>query len=261
MYNDLFTIGPITIHSYGVCTGLALIAALLLACARAKKKNLNEDMIYGILIVGVLFGYLCSKLTYVLIEWKTFIRDPKLVLGQNGFVVMGGLIGGFLAVMIYCKIKKTDFLEYFDLCAPSIAIAQAIGRIGCFMAGCCYGRETDSFIGIAFHSSNYAPNGVKLIPTQLISAAGDLLNMIILLVIAKRSKKKGLVGAMYIIFYSIGRFLLEYLRDDARGNIGIFSTSQAGSIVTVIIGVFLLVWVLNRKDKEVIATENDAEAN
>ena len=86
--------------------------------------------------------------------------------------------------MLYCKVKKLNFMEYFDLVMPEIALAQGFGRIGCFLAGCCYGRETTSHFGVIFPVGSQAPAGVKLIPTQLISAGADFLHMIILLVIA-----------------------------------------------------------------------------
>ena len=248
MYNDLFSIGPISIHSYGVLTGLALLAAIILASGRAKKRGMNDDICYGILFVGVIFGYLCSKTTYILVEWDSFIENPQMFLSTSGFVVMGGLIGGIIAAGIYCKLKKVNFLDYLDLCAPSIAIAQGIGRIGCFMAGCCYGKETDSFIGIAFKNSDYAPNGVKLIPTQLISSLGNFINMAILLILAKKTKKKGAIIGAYITIYSIGRFLIEFLRADDRGNVGILSTSQMLSLVTVLVGIAFLCWAFLRKE-------------
>lgn len=258
MYNDLFSIGPISVHSYGLFTAIGLMAALWLACKRAPKKGLDGDICYGILFCGVIFGYLCSKLTYVLVEFDRFIQNPKMFLSQSGFVVIGGLAGGVLAACIYCRIKKTKFLPYFDLCAPSIAIAQGFGRIGCFMAGCCYGRETDSFIGIAFSHSDFAPNGVKLIPTQLISSAFDFLNMAFLIWLAKKKRKTGFISAVYMLTYSVGRFLVEYLRNDDRGEVGILSTSQFFSIVIFAVGCLYLLWAV--KHKEEPALEEGEEA-
>ncbi len=258
MYNDLFSIGPITVHSYGLFTAIGLIAAILLASARAKKRGLSEDICYGILFSGVIFGYFCSKLTYVLVEWDSFIKDPKLFLSQSGFVVIGGLTGGVIAAWVYCRIKKVKFMDYFDLCMPSVAIAQGFGRIGCFMAGCCYGKETDSPIGIAFTHSNYAPNNVPLIPTQLISSAANFLNMALLLFIAKKAKKKGLVAAVYMLTYSVGRYLIEYLRNDERGAIGPFSTSQFFSLIIFAVGVLFFVLVLIKgEDVDSAVTENE----
>lgn len=250
MYNDLFSIGPVTVHSYGLFTAIALIAALMLACKRAEKRGLNGDICYGILFSGVIFGYLCSKLTFVLVNWKAFIADPKMFLSQSGFVVIGGLTGGILAAAVYCKIKKVRFIDYFDLCAPSIAIAQGFGRIGCFMAGCCYGKETDSWIGIAFHGSNYAPNDVKLIPSQLISSVLNFVNMFFLMWIAKKTKKKGVVAAAYMLTYSVGRFLIEYTRSDARGEIGNLSTSQFLSIFIFVFGLLFMLWAVKHVEKE-----------
>lgn len=256
MYNDLFSIGPITVHSYGVFTAIALLAALGLACFRARKRDLSGDICYGILFVGVIFGYFTSKLTFVIIEWDSFIKNPRMFLSQSGFVVIGGLIGGVLSAWVYCKIKKVNFIDYFDLCAPSIAIAQGFGRIGCFMAGCCYGRKTDAWYGIAFSHSDYAPNGVKLIPTQLISSGLDFLNMAILLFIAKKTKKKGFVAASYLILYSVGRYWIEFLRNDDRGTVGFFSTSQFFSVISFIIGMVFMLFVVLHKEKKVEA-ENE----
>ena len=247
MYNDLFSIGKITIHSYGVCTTIALLSALALACRRARKKGLNDDICWGILFSGIILGYLGSKITYILVEWKSFIANPIMFFQDSGWVVIGGLLGGVLGAFLYCRFKHVEFMPYFDLCVPSVALAQGFGRIGCFMAGCCYGRPTDSPIGIAFTHSNYAPNGVKLIPTQLISSGLDFLNMFVLIFIASKTKKKGVVAAFYIIFYTIGRFFVEMLRDDGRGSIGIFSTSQFFSIVLIVPGIILLIFSLKSK--------------
>lgn len=267
MYNDLFSIGPFTVHSYGLFTGIGLLAAVFLASARAKKRGLNDDIVYGILFSGIIVGYICSKLTYILVEsdWNLLVKDPaeffSRVFTQSGFVVIGGLVGGILGAWAYCSFKKVLFIDYFDLCAPSIAIGQGFGRIGCFLAGCCYGRQTDSWIGIAFSHSDFAPNGVKLIPTQLISSLADFIHMFILLAIAKKVKKKGVVSALYIIFYSIGRYLIEFLRNDNRGSVGSFSTSQFFSIVTVVVGaLYLAIALYVQRNKETVKAETEDES-
>jgi len=147
------------------------------------------------------------------------------------------MLGGFL----YCTKKKVSFVSYLDLVVPSIALAQGFGRIGCFMAGCCYGRPTDSFIGITFHNSLYAPNNRALIPTQLLSAAGDFIIMGILLVLDKKVKKKGVLAGIYMVLYSIGRFVIEFFRNDPRGTIFGLSTSQFFGIIALIIGIVVII--------------------
>ncbi len=261
MYNDWLTIGPVTIHGYGACIAIGLLLALFQASHRGKKKGLNDDIVYGIVFVAAVFGFLFAKVMYCLVEWKTFIQDPLSFISSSGFVVYGGITGGILAVMLYCKIKKVKFIDYLELCMPSVALAQAFGRVGCFFAGCCYGRETDCAIGVTFHNSLYAPNGVKLIPTQLISAGGDLLNMALLLFIAKHTKKKGTVTACYIMFYSVGRYLVEMLRADERGSVGALSTSQFYGIFSLVIGVAIFIFAQTRKSAVAEApVEESAEA-
>lgn len=250
MWNDWFSIGPVTVHGYGACIAAGILLALFVASARGKKKGLNDDYIYGIVFSAVIFGFFCAKIMYCIVEWKSFIANPISFISSSGFVVYGGITGGIISTVVYTKIKKIDFFEYLEICVPSVALAQAFGRLGCFMAGCCYGRETDSFIGIAFRNSFYAPNDVKLIPTQLISAAANLVNAFILMFIASKTKKKGTVTACYLMLYSIGRFAIEFLRNDNRGSVGRLSTSQFYGIFMFIAGAVLYAFVTFRKDKE-----------
>ena len=170
MHNELFSIGPFTVYGYGLMIAIGIITALFVAERRAKKKDLVIDQIYNITITSVISGFIGAKLMFCIVEFKDFIKDPLRVLSSNGFVVYGGIILGVLAGYGFCKWKKLVFWKYFDIVLPSVAIAQGFGRIGCFLAGCCYGKVTDSAIGIAFVDSSFAPNGVKMIPTQLISS-------------------------------------------------------------------------------------------
>lgn len=257
MYNDILSIGPITIHGYGLMIGIGILLAFFLAGKRAKMKGLSEDDLYGLGLVCVIFGILGAKLLFCIIEFKTVLQNPMSILSGSGFVVYGGIIGGTLAAFLYCKKKKLEFLKYFDLVMPSVALAQGFGRIGCFLAGCCYGKETDSVFGIVFKNSDFAPNGVKLIPTQLISSAGNFLIMTILILYARKQRQPGKVGALYLIIYSVGRFGIEYLRNDYRGEVfGIFSTSQFISIFTLILGIVLFT-VFHKKEKEAKALEQE----
>ncbi len=241
MYNDILKIGPLTVKGYGLMIAIGVLIALFVGEARAKKKGLDAEAIYPLTFVCVIFGFLGAKLLFCIVEWKTFIKDPLSVLSSNGFVVYGGIILGIVAAYVYIRIKKLNFWDYFDIILPSVAITQGFGRIGCFLAGCCYGKVTDAWYGIAFHSSHFAPNGVKMIPTQLISAAGMFLIAAILFLYARKNPKRGCVGAMYLILYSVGRFAVEFLRNDHRGAVGIFSTSQFISLVMVVLGVVLFV--------------------
>ncbi|HJA91989.1 MAG TPA: prolipoprotein diacylglyceryl transferase [Candidatus Eisenbergiella merdipullorum] len=244
MKNELLTIGPITIHGYGLMVGIGVIAAYMAAEYRARKLKLDAEQVFSLLIWCLVFGALGSKLLYCLTVLDEIVKDPSYLLHSlaNGWVVYGGLIGGVLGGWLFCRRKKLNFLSYFDLALPSVALAQGFGRIGCFLAGCCYGRPTDSPIGITFTDSAYAPNGVSLIPTQLISSGLDFLHFFVLLFIARHKKAEGQVGGFYLIFYSIGRFILEYFRGDMeRGSVGELSTSQFIAIFTLIAGIVIVI--------------------
>lgn len=243
MKNELLNIGPLTVHGYGLMIGIGVIAAYMTAEYRAKKKGLNHDKIFNLTMWCLIGGILGAKLLYLITTIKEIIADPKILLQvSNGFVVYGGIIGGIFAGYLFCKKEKFNFLQYFDLVMPSIALAQGFGRLGCLLAGCCYGLETDGLLGIVFHESNYAPNGVRLLPTQPISSALDFLNFFALIFISKRIKADGQVAGFYLIFYSAGRFILEFFRGDLeRGSVGNISTSQFISIFLFLIGLGIVV--------------------
>ena len=242
MKNDLLTIGGLTVHGYGLMIGIGFIAAYLMTEYRARKYRMNTDIVFTLFISSVVFGLLGAKVMYYLTILDRIIKDPGVILDEmEGFVVYGGIIGGVLAGYVVCRIKKERFWQYFDLIAPAIALAQGFGRIGCLLAGCCYGKETHSHLAITFHTSDFAPNGVPLIPTQIYSSILDFLNCIVLCLIARYAKKERTVSGCYLIFYSTGRFILEFFRGDLeRGSVGVLSTSQFISIFIFVIGAAIL---------------------
>lgn len=244
MYNDLFSIGPFTVHTYGLMIAIGIIAAYVVAERRAKKQGLDSEKIFDLVIWCLIFGFAGSKILYCLTILPQILKDPMIIIRNfgDGWVVYGGIIGGILGAWLFCRKYKLETWKYFDLALPSVALAQAIGRIGCFFAGCCYGVETKSNYGITFHSSDFAPNNISLVPTQLISSGLDFLLFAFLIWFHKRQKADGQVTAFYLILYSGGRFILEYFRGDSiRGNVGALSTSQFISIFMFAAGIILLV--------------------
>lgn len=255
MKNELITIGPITIYGYGLMIAIGIAAAYIVAEFRAKRLNLNHERVFGLTIWSVIGGILGSKLLYVATQLREVLINPVILLNLSaGFVIYGGIIGGVFAGFLYCKKTNLNFLQYLDLVLPSVALAQVFGRIGCFLAGCCYGMETSSPLGIVFHQSHFAPNGVQLIPTQLISSGLDFLNFLVLIAFANRKKADGQVAGLYLIFYSMGRFILEFFRGDlVRGSIGSISTSQFISIFMFAVGWFIF---LSKASRTKIINEN-----
>lgn len=255
----LFTIGDkITIYGYGLMMALGMVACVAFACWRCKKKYaINPDLMFNIAVIGIIAGVIGSKLLYWIVEIKKIIADPKFMLNTltSGFVIYGGLIGGVLAPFVYVTcIKKDTFMDKFDIAVASVALAQAFGRVGCFLAGCCYGKPIPdgawySFIGVTFPETAFteAPAGVLLIPTQLISSGLNLLNFIFLTLYASHERFRGETSCLYIVFYAVGRFFIEYLRGDAaRGTVGALSTSQFISIIIFVFGVVLWLFLLKK---------------
>lgn len=244
----LLEIGKLKIAGYGTMILIGVIVAYYLFTYRGKKRGYDVDNFFDITAISLIGGFLASKILYIIVE------DPKLLLSpveiiknfSQGFVVYGGIIGGTLSFILMCKRYKYNPLKVGDLAVASLAIGQGFGRIGCLLAGCCYGRTTDSCIGITFHNSFIAPNGVSLVPTQIISSIFDfiLAGILIwyLLYLEKKFKEynPGKVAGIYMILYSIGRFIIEFFRGDLeRGFIGTLSTSQFISIGMIILGLIV----------------------
>lgn len=269
MFNDI-QIGPITLHMYGLMIAIGFLSALFITLKRSKDKGLSEDTIYGIFYCAIIGGFIGCRLLFYIVEIPDIIKDPSILWNfKNGYVVYGGIIGGIIAAMIYIKkFRKEKFLPYFDLVMPSVSIAQGFGRIGCFCAGCCYGAQTTSPIHIVFTHSQFAPNNVPLIPTQLISSAGDFLIGFILIKYSNRNKVLGRTSSMYLILYGIGRFIIEFFRADYRGSIGFLSTSQIISMIMVAIGIVFYmkapgfnIDVNDEKDSDNSDTNNNYDDN
>ena len=241
MYNDWLKIGPVTVHGYGVMIAIGILCAFWMAERLGKKFGLNTDRIDTLVFSIIIGGYICAKLTYCLTVFDHFLQDPLSVLGSGGWVVYGGIVGGIATGYIYCRKYSLDFLHYFNILTPAIPLAQGFGRIGCFFAGCCYGVETHSWFGVTFPDGSLGPSGIPVVPTQLIMAAGDFL---IFAFLYWRLVKKNRIednAAWYLILYSVGRFMIEFVRGDtARGFIGPLSTSQFIAVFVFLFGAWLI---------------------
>ena len=263
MHIKLFSIGPVSFYSYGLMIAIGIIVAVWVASIRAKNRGLDSDHMFNIALVGIIAGVIGAKLMYYIVELPAIIKDPSILLDiSNGFVLYGGVIVGILAAYVYCRIKKIHFLSYMDVAVASIPLGQAFGRIGCFLAGCCYGKESHAWFAVTFPETGLAPAGVSLIPTQLLSSLGDFVLAGFLLWYSRKGKKReeGMPIILYMILYSVGRFFLEFLRNDPRGSVGPFSTSQFIAIFVLIFAIGWLIIMYKEKKANAIA-EIEARVN
>ena len=274
MHPVFFQMGGIVGYSYGLMIGIGALLAIFVSEWRAKRRGLDGELVFSAAVWGLLAGLLDAKLTFIISNIKLLFTNPSYVLGTNGFTVYGGVVLGIIVGGLIVKRKKVDVPVYLDLVIPQIALAQGFGRIGCFLAGCCYGKATDSHFGVVFPVEAIAPSGIPLIPTQLISAAGDFLIFAILLLLSyfatdylkvrkgeeelldKDAVTKKLrlfqplsMSGMYLILYGIGRFAIEFLRADPRRTALGLTSNQYVSIVFVIAGLALIFYGYKRAQK------------
>ncbi len=165
MYPEICKIGPLTIYSYGLALVVAFAVATLLAARQAKKQGIDPEAIFNLNFVIFICGIIGARVFYVLDNLGYYIRQPLeiIMLQKGGLAWFGGLFAGVFSGILYLKIKKLPVLKVTDLVAPYVALAQAIGRLGCFFNGCCFGKESAYGIYFPLH-------GARLIPTQLYSA-------------------------------------------------------------------------------------------
>ena len=250
MFNRLFSIGPFTVYMYGVMIAVGVLTAVIVSMYRAKRRGLVPDEVLSFALYGIISGVVGAKLMYCLVHIREVIADPSLLWNGNGMLVYGAIIGAIGTLVLYCRKKKLDFFSYFDLIMPSISLAQGFGRIGCFFAGCCYGKETSSHFCLVFPEGSLAPSGVPLWPTQLVSAGWHFLCAAILFTYEKNPAHRRTVGIAYLTLFGIGRFVIDFFRGDKQNVVRGVSLSQIGSIAVAAAGAILIAVILRRRAKK-----------
>jgi phosphatidylglycerol:prolipoprotein diacylglycerol transferase len=228
MYPELFRIGDFPVTSYGVWLAAGMLLALFAASRLAERDGISRDRVYDLGLWTLLGGLLGSKVLMFFVEDSVNIFSLDFL--RSGGVYYGGLIGGFLAVAILVPYYKLPFWKVADAFAPAVALGQALGRQGCFAAGCCWGKPTTMWWGVHFtelgHEYTGVPiaDGVHLHPTQLIESFTMFAVFWLLVWLHKRKRFDGQILILYGFIYAIFRFLIEFLRDDPqRGDL--FGTS------------------------------------
>lgn len=247
------------IPTYGIMTAFATIVSILyikFSVFRrypALEADLQLATIYAVLgvFVGAKVLYLLTILPEFLAALPLLWENPEGFVNRylsGGFVFYGGLYGGIFAAWCYAKIARVPFRQVSAALTPIIPLFHGIARIGCFLTGCCYGRQ--SSFGICYHASPIAPNGVPLLPVQLYEAAIELL-LFLLFDRLSRKKAPGGLLPLYLLLYGIARFLLEFLRGDLyRGFFGPLSLSQVMALGSIAICGGVLLRAARRKQPQ-----------
>ncbi|HEV8199602.1 MAG TPA: prolipoprotein diacylglyceryl transferase [Candidatus Polarisedimenticolia bacterium] len=249
-------LGTFTVGTYGLFYALGFLLGLRLAVSYARQDGIEPSRILDLGIVGLLAGFVGAKLLLYALDARYYLAEPVRMLQnlRSAGVYYGGLGLAVAAGVWYVRRHRLPLGKVADLCAPALSLGQAIGRIGCFLAGCCYGRACDLPWGVTFHDPRAAeltgvPVGVRLHPTQLYHAAADVLTLVVAMALMRRRRFDGQVFWTWLLLYSVLRAVVEHWRGDmARGVFfsGALSTSQVISIPIALVSALML-WRLGRR--------------
>jgi phosphatidylglycerol---prolipoprotein diacylglyceryl transferase len=251
VYPELFSLGPVTVYTYGVLLAASYLLGLRLAMSRAKRWGLDANRVLDLGIYIIIAALVGAKLLLLVVDFDQFRRSPGelLSLARSGGVFYGGLILAVSVAFWYIARHRMPFWTTCDVFAPGIALGHVTGRLGCLAAGCCYGRPTDVAWGITFTNPLAAsvvgtPLNIRLHPTQLYEAGAELLILILLLITERRGRPfSGRTFWGYMLLYAISRYIIEFYRGDPRGMLLGMSTSQVISLVLAPLSLAMLAWL------------------
>jgi phosphatidylglycerol:prolipoprotein diacylglycerol transferase len=261
MHPVLIRLASFRLPTYGVLLALALILALYTVVRLGRREGLDAGRLLDFSTWLILVALVGAKVLMILTDWSFYRNNPSEIFSWATLQAGGVFYGGFLAAVFfavwYIRVYRLPLWKVFDVYAPAIALGQSVGRLGCFAAGCDYGRRTTSFLGVVFtspdsHNWTDVPLGVRLHPTQLYESLATLALFGILLWRYRKKSRDGEIFLLYLALYAAARFFLEFLRgDEDRGFVfhHLLSTSQFIAILALVAaaGLALHFWGSLRK--------------
>jgi len=257
MHPILFNLGGFTIYAYGVLLAAAYLLGLQFALVRARARGLDGQRVMDLGIWIIISALVGAKLLLLIVDFKTFTSNPRELLNllRSGGVFYGGLIAAVVVALLYLRRHKLPLWTTTDVFAPGIALGHIVGRVGCLMAGCCFGQPASVPWAITFRdpqafANSGTPLNVPLHPTQLYEAGAEALILAFLLVFERRGRPfPGRTFWSYMLLYGISRLIIEVYRGDNRGMVfDVLSTSQFVSIILVPLAIVMLVVLSRRPD-------------
>lgn len=264
MFPRLFQIGGFSLPTYGVLVATGVITGLFIAANLSKRQGEDPEKAWNLGIYAVLSAIVGAKLLLIINDFGWYASHPKEIFSlgvlQAGGVFYGGVLAAIAVSVWYIRANRMPVLRTCDAFAPGLALGHAIGRIGCFAAGCCYGKPTSHWWGVTFRNPQAAqwvgtPLNIPLEPTQLFESAIELANFVFLYWLIKHKKFEGQVIGSYLFIYGVARYFIEFIRDDPdRGSMfgGAMTGTQFISICLVVAGGLL--WLRRAQIKPASAT-------
>ena len=236
--------GPVTLHTYGFLLAVAFLAGLFVVSSQAKKAGMDPARLTDMAVWLLIAGLVGAKVLLVAVDWRFYLRNTRELwsIFQSGGVFYGGLLGGIAVAIFFVWRYKLPGWATADVLAPGVVVGQAIGRLGCFAAGCCFGKPASVPWAVTFTDVYAArqvgtPMDTALHPTQIYESLACFLIFFFLLWLAPRKSFHGQVVLTYAVLYSSFRFAVEFFRGDPdRGSVfgGLISTSQLIAILLVL---------------------------
>lgn len=251
MHPILFQLGPVTIYTYGVLVAVGVLLGLWYARRQAPRAGLDPDQVWNLGIYMVLAGLILAKVWLVLSSWDYYFAHPRDIFSiatfQSGGTFYGGLAGSVLMIVIYTHVQKISVLAVLDTFCAALPLGHAIGRLGCFAAGCCFGKPTSLPWGVTFTNPLAqqlagTPLGIPLHPTQLYEVALELVNFVLLVWLGARQRFTGQILGAYLVLYGMERGILEFFRGDPGRTLMFHdkvSLMQFVSVGMILTGAFL----------------------
>lgn len=240
-----FSIGSFSVRWYGIMVALAvLVVVLWLFWEIRKGAKISYDTLFTAALVGIPSGIIFSRILHVIDLWDYYSAHPGQIVGFSGLTIYGAILGAVLAVWIYSRFSRFRFGYVMDLLAPGVLLAQAVGRVGCTINGCCYGSEAPSWLPwsvVYTHPQSYAPLGIALHPTQVYEIVFLLIAFAVLFPLRKRFQPDGSLFLIYLGTYSAWRVGVGFLRDGTSFLFGLHQAQVIG-IIVLIIAITMLIW-------------------
>lgn len=243
-----FNLGPLSVRWYGIIIAVGILLGYFVAQRALVKAGLHKDTLVDIIFYSALFGFIAARIYFVIFQWPYYVENPSEIIKiwHGGIAIHGGLIGGFIAGVIVCKVKNLNPFQIGDIVAPSMILAQGIGRWGNFMNHEAHGGPVSRAFLEKLHLPNFIIenmyiNGQYYHPTFLYESIWDVAGFIILVNIRKHLKL-GETFFLYLTWYSIGRFFIEGLRTDSLMLTSNIRVAQLVSILLILISISLIVY-------------------
>jgi len=268
-----FQLGPLAIRWYGIFVALGFIAGLVVVERRSARAGMRPEQVANLVFVGLIGGLLGARLFYVLHNLSYFGENPweAIRLDHGGLVFYGGLIGGTLSLVATCLLRRLPMGRVADMLIPGLPLGHALGRIGCFLNGCCFGQPWSGPCGVHYDAGSQAAASqcrqgliaapslapLPVFPVQLIAVVANVAIFLGLLAIERRLRGRGQLLGLYIAVYGLYRFAIEFLRGDYL-DAGMLTPAQEVSVVLIPVGV--VVFLLRRGKGETGMAEVEGDA-